>query len=112
MYQPADGTTERLLTLLDLANAAPSGAGLGADLGGALNEPQVAADIEAQMASIAADLISQEPSVAADINPSPSIAADIEPGSPSIAADQAVEGPSVAADIRISPSITADGPDI
>lgn len=110
MYQPADGTTERLLTLLDLAKAAPSGAGLGADLGGAsLNEPQVAADIEPQMVSIAADLISQEPSVAADINPLPSIAADIEPGSPSIAADQAVEGPSVAADIRISPSITADG---
>lgn len=85
MSLPVNGTSERLLTLLDLAKAAPSGASLGADIDDAFNGPQVAADLGARVASIAADLIAEEPSVAADIRGAPSTAAD----GPSTAADGA-----------------------
>lgn len=99
MDQPVNGTSERLLTLLDLAKAAPSGAGLGADFDDAFNEPQVAADIEARMASIAADIQTQMTSIAADLNAQePSVAADIETQMASIAADINQQVPSVGAD--------------
>lgn len=104
MSQPVNGTSERLLTLLDLAKAAPSGASLGADFDDA--------QIDRRGPAVAADLIAQEPSVAADINTgSSSIAADLIAQEPSVAAD--IREPSVAADQAAEgSSIAADGPDI
>jgi hypothetical protein len=66
MRNPANGTSQRLLTLLDLAKATLAGASLGADLDDSTFDrygPAVAADLNQ---SVAADLITQEPSVAAD----------------------------------------------
>jgi hypothetical protein len=89
-------TDTRLLTLLDLAEAANIGAATGADLEDEF--PSTGADLEDNVTgSIAADL-------------TPSLAADLEPLGVSVAQDL-MNQPSVAADIERAPqevSVAAD----